>query len=112
MSNPTNLEQRIPSIGMPQRLYLARDMVGLTQQQLAELMGVSRRTVVYAETGEKAPRRPTVAAWSLATGVPMVWLETGETPAGDNPDGGGVVRHQGLEPRTRWFGALGHLRAA
>ncbi len=38
------------------------------------------------------------------TGISAAYLLTGieETPAGPNgPDGGSVVRHQGLEPRTR-----------
>ena len=91
----------IPEIGLPQRLYLARDWAGLTQTDLASEMGVSRRTIVNAENGTKAPRRPTLAAWALATGVPMGWLETGNAPDGDDPEGGGAVRHQGLEPRTR-----------
>ena len=51
----------------------------------------------------------TVKMWALTTGVDLQWLETGEAPPlGDEAD----VRHQGLEPRTRWFAASGEPDAA
>ena len=91
---------------------MARTYAGMEQTDLADMTGLSRRTIGNYERGAVTPRRAGLIAVSLATGVDLGWLETGETPAGDNPDGGGVVRHQGLEPRTRWFGVLGDLRAA
>lgn len=84
----------------------------MSQQELADRAGMTRGGIVKIEGPASRPRRSSLIVISLATGVDLNWLETGETPAGDNPDGGGVVRHQGLEPRTRWFGALGDLRAA
>ena len=89
----------IPEIGLPQRLYLARDWAGYTQTDLASEMGVSRRTIVNAENGSKEPRRPTLAAWALATGVPMEWLETGNAPTGTGPDGGGECPQSGSNRR-------------
>lgn len=71
-------------------------------------MGVSRNTVYNNERGKVVPRRIVLKAWAMATGVDLTWIETGSTtenPRPDGPDGGGEVevRHQGLEPRTRWF---------
>ena len=73
----------------------------MVRTELAKQTGISRRGNVNAETGASIPRRPTLAAWSLATGVPIEWLETGKTPTGTDPDGGESVGYQGLEPRTR-----------
>ena len=112
MSTTHDFVQRVPELAMRHRLYLARETSGMTQTELADQMGVSRRTIGNCETGAKVPRRPTLAAWSLATGVPLVWLETGETPSPGDGDGASVVRHQGLEPRTRWLEASAGQGAA
>ena len=48
-----------------ERLRIARQSQGLTQQQLAELIGVSRSTVAMWETGEHQPDLDTVS--KLAT---------------------------------------------
>lgn len=105
MSTTHDFVQQVPEVALRHRLYIARDAAGLSQIELADRMGVSRRTIGNAETGAKIPRRPTLAAWSLATGVPLAWLETGEAPSPGDGDGAPIVRHQGLEPRTRWLGA-------
>ena len=97
----------IPVLTDSQRLMVARQHVELTQGQLAERLGVGTATVQRAEAGLTKPRRTTFMAWSLATGVDLHWLETGEAPSPDDGDGASAaVRHQGLEPRTRWFGVL------
>ena len=75
----------------------------ITRTDLAVLAGLSRPTV---------SRRLSGGIWQLdeleavaeALHVDWNWLMTGEgnaeNPHPDGP-GGGVVRHQGLEPRTR-----------
>jgi len=50
--------------------------------------------------GRNKPGRPELIVWAMRTGVPLGWLQNGESPHPE-PDGGLVVRHQGLEPRTR-----------
>ncbi|WNO26682.1 immunity repressor [Gordonia phage Rahul] len=87
---------------LPMRLELARRHAQLSQGEMAEALGVGKNTVYRAENGRPV-KRATLIAWATLTGVDLNWLETGETPP---PDGGGasIVRHQGLEPRTRWFG--------
>nr|WP_280381068.1 helix-turn-helix transcriptional regulator [Nocardia wallacei] len=70
---------------------IARQHVGITQSELADRLGVTTSTVQRAEAGQTKPRRTTLMAWSMATGVNLHWLETGETPAPDGPDGGIVT---------------------
>ena len=96
----------IPQFTMSDRLRKARELTGLDKGQFADELGVSRNSVANAEAGHSQPRRITLRAWALRTGVPLEWLETGKTPAGQSPSGGShqdEVRHQGLEPRTRWL---------
>ena len=91
----------IPELTMGQRLQISREYVHMTQGELAKSLGVSLATVQRAETGRSNPRRTTILAWAMATGVNAFWLETGKTPTGTDPDGGESVGYQGLEPRTR-----------
>lgn len=117
MANMAHMTHSVASGFVPEwvvgdRVRKVREVKGLSQGELAEMIGMARTTVARIEQGVTVPRRSVLMAIAMATGVDRAWLETGETPAGNDPDGGGVVRHQGLEPRTRWFGALGDLRAA
>lgn len=91
----------IPEFGTPDRVRKAREFRDMTQTELAEQTEIARATIARIEQGKSNPRRPTLISIALATGVDFHWLETGKTPTGDNPDGGGAVGHQGLEPRTR-----------
>lgn len=96
---------RVPEIQVHHRLRIAREWADLEQATLADRMGISRQSVSNAESGRTKPRKITLNAWALATGVPVSWLQNGETPAGpgEGPDGGQDVRHEGLEPPTRWL---------
>lgn len=51
------------------RLRDARERAGLTQGELAAVLGVDRNTVGRAELGRTAPSAATVAAWARACGV-------------------------------------------
>lgn len=77
----------VPQIEVRHRLRIAREFVGLDQEQLADRMEVSRSTVSNAENGIGTPRRSTVNAWALACGVPASWIWTGEIPQ-DGPGNG------------------------
>lgn len=90
----------IPQIELPQRLLLARAYAHLNQTELAGLMGVSRKTIANAESGVKTPLTMTLRAWAYATGVDENWLQTGETPTGNNPDGGETPTDNGLKVRS------------
>jgi transcriptional regulator with XRE-family HTH domain len=58
--------------------------------EIAEELGVSRVTVSKWLNGRAEPSRATMMAWSMATGVPLQWILTGEVPGNDeNPWPGG-----------------------
>ena len=63
---------------MGDRLCKARGLTGLTVAEFAHVIGVAPRTVTNAELGSHAVRRTTLMAWSMATGVPLAWLESGD----------------------------------
>lgn len=104
----------IPHFTMGDRLRKARELTGLGTAEFADVLGVSRNTIGNYEADRVQPRRIVLRAWSLRTGVPVAWLETGESPRQDGPDGGSaaLVRPPGLEPGTRWFGSSPVLVAA
>lgn len=77
----------IPEIKVHHRLRIAREEAGLEQGQLAELTGISRQSISAAESGRVAPRKVTLNAWALATGVPVTWLQTGTSPSGPDDEG-------------------------
>ena len=91
----------VPQWTLADRLRKARENAGMDQQQLSDRIGMGRTTISNYESGVTAPKRPILLSWSMATGVPLIWLETGNAPQPDGPEGGESVRHQGLEPRTR-----------
>jgi transcriptional regulator with XRE-family HTH domain len=79
----------VPEWTLGDRLRKARVHRGLEQEQLAELIGLKRSTIGNYERGDTPPKRPVLLAWSVATGVPLKWIETGKPPPGPNgPDGG------------------------
>jgi len=68
---------QVPPIEIRHRLRIAREFAGLEQEELAELIGVSRTTIGNAETGRVKPRKITLNAWAYACGVPVSWIESG-----------------------------------
>ncbi|VBA33135.1 hypothetical protein LAUMK4_05891 [Mycobacterium persicum] len=75
-----------PPILVQHRLRIAREFAGLEQEELADLIGVSRNTVGNAEKGRVKPRKITLNAWALVCGVPVSWLECGRVKAGGPTD--------------------------
>lgn len=71
----------VPQWTLGDRLHKARTSAGLSQQQLAELIDVHRRSVTNYEGDRFAPKRPVLISWALACGVPLVWLIDGTVPA-------------------------------
>ena len=88
----------IPEFQLKDRMRLAREITRLDQSDFAERVGISRATVSNVERGATKPSKLVVRAWALATGVQLRWLETGETPTGSDPDGGGEWAHWGSNP--------------
>lgn len=82
----------IPEWTVADRLRKAREATGMDAREFAEHVGISRNTVSNYENGKTTRiNRPMLAAWSMATGVPIQWLETGTAPTQPEPDGGGSV---------------------
>ena len=75
----------------------ARSALGLTQPQLAELVGVSTRTVISYEKGEKSPRQSTMMKLAKALKVSVKFLsdDSCEDPLADiEKDGYIEAAHQ------------------
>lgn len=76
---------------MADRLAKARTTAGLTQQQLADDLGISRKSVVRYESGAEL-RFHTIERWADACGVDPVWLMVGDD--GGAHTGGVPVQEQ------------------
>lgn len=94
MSNVARMTQLtvtgvVPVWTVGDRLRKARAAAHLSQSDFEALTGISRRSISAYEGDERAPRRPQLIAWAMATGVPLAWLESGTTnPRQDGPGGG------------------------
>ena len=105
----------IPEFTQGDRLRKARELTGLTAQEFADEIGVSRGTITNAETDARQVRSITMRAYALRTGVPLTWLETGEAPVQPEPDGGRELdsTQEASDEPQRWPLALvPALRAA
>lgn len=99
MSTVTD-DRRRPQFDLRHRLILSREVAGVEQAQVAEILGVSRTTISNYERGYTSPRRATLLAWAMATGVDADWLMTGaESPAPSGPGGGAEWAPRGSNPR-------------
>ena len=65
----------IPELDLQLRLYVARRHAGMEQEQLADALGVSPKTIGRYERGETTPPKHLLMAWALATGVNVAWLQ-------------------------------------
>lgn len=75
----------VPALSMGVRLELARRNVNMTQPQLADELGISKRTVQDFEADVRPPKRGTMIAWAQVTGVSLAWLENGWALWDSNP---------------------------
>jgi transcriptional regulator with XRE-family HTH domain len=68
----------IPEFSVADRLRKARELTGLTGQDFADEIGVSRRTVTTYERGvDRMPPKSLLLLWQLRTGVPAEWIRSG-----------------------------------
>jgi transcriptional regulator with XRE-family HTH domain len=89
-----------PKWDLSDRLNKALRHSGKSTQQMADELGVHRNTISNYTSGRKQPDRRTILAWAVATGVPVVWLETGEAADDQGPSGGGAEVGAGSAPRA------------
>lgn len=67
----------IPEFTVLDRMVKARQHAGLSQTELAEVLGVSLSTVRRLEDGSKIARAIELMGWASATGVSTSWLVSG-----------------------------------
>lgn len=107
-----------PTWTVGDRLRKAREVAGYSQLDLAERVGIGRRSVTNYESGTQTPKRPVLVSWALATGVPLPWILTGiESEHGDGPGCGDVVTYFGAfrskrASARRWSGQVTPLPVA
>lgn len=80
-----NTSERIPEFHIGDRLHKALTEAGVSHQDMADFLGVSRNTV-----GNYIHRRTPVSIgvlrlWALRTGVSLDWLRDGDAGASGAP---------------------------
>ncbi len=90
----------IPAWTTGDRLRKAREGRGMGQQQMADEIGISRRSVSAYEGGGSTPKRPVLLSWALRTGVPLEWLRSGtaEAPQPEGPGSERARQYSKLQP--------------
>ena len=75
-----------PTWTVGDRIRKERDRLGLDQDELADVTGMSRTTISKWENGTTEPSKAGIKLLSIAFGCPEEWLAAG------------VVRPEGFEP--------------
>lgn len=90
----------VPEFDLADRMRKSLRHADLGVQGMADYLDVTRGTVGNWINGRIHPSTQTLRLWALRTGVPFKWLETGETPTGNDPDGGEecAIRDSNPEP--------------
>lgn len=65
----------LPQWTLGERLQKARTHAGLSRDDMAERLGISRNTVINYETDKTHPTERRKRLWAMVTGVPVEWLE-------------------------------------
>ena len=82
----TDIAGHIPQLTLGWRLKMSLADDKLAAGEMADYLGVSRQTLSrWMNDAGAPPKRAYLMQWAIRTGVPLTWLETGETP----DDGGG-----------------------
>jgi transcriptional regulator with XRE-family HTH domain len=69
--------EAVPEFNRTDRMALALRHAGLTNQDMADYLGVTRETVSRWVNGRSTPNRGMLRLWAIRTGVPLLWIETG-----------------------------------
>lgn len=88
---------QVPQWTVGDRLRKARTTTGLTAKAFADEIGISTKTALDAESDKRAPRRITLLAYAMRSGVPVEWLETGNAPQ-PKPGGEGLYTARDSNP--------------
>jgi transcriptional regulator with XRE-family HTH domain len=68
------------------RLRAARAYANLTQEELAEQLGVDSQTIKRRESGKQEPKKAERIAVATITGVPLAFIENGWEGVTAQPD--------------------------
>lgn len=83
---------------MKNRIRTIRKNAGMTQQQFAERLGISRNTVATYETSERVPIDAVIVSICREFGVREEWLRTGQ---------GDIYMELTLDLElSKWFGQI------
>lgn len=80
MTYSDEVDWKALEFGLPDRLRKAMEYAGLELIDMAEYCGVSRFTVSRYMNGRNEIGIGMLRLWAMRTGVPLEWLQTGETP--------------------------------
>jgi transcriptional regulator with XRE-family HTH domain len=83
----------VPSWTLGDRIRKARELASLSQEQLGELVGVSRASIVNYEHGHTQPPQRRTRLIAMACGVDADWLLTGCAVRDSNPEPAGSMPH-------------------
>lgn len=81
----------VPEFDLADRMRKGLRIAGMTVQEMADYLGVTRTTVSNWINGHVPPSKQTQRLWALRTGVDFDWLQTGENPHQAVPDEGAVM---------------------
>lgn len=87
--------------GLGDRLAKALHVSGVTNQDMADELEVSRNTVTNYINGHTKPKGLYLRIWALKTGVPLEWLETGNFPDTGETEKAPTPKGEGMEPPSR-----------
>lgn len=66
------------TFNMADRLDKALTVAGVSHAEMAEALDVSRNTIGNYVSGRTKPSKLQLREWSMRTGAPLKWIETGE----------------------------------
>lgn len=82
------------------RMRKALTVAGVGVGEMAEYLGVARTSITNWISGRVTPSKQTMRLWAMRTGVPLVWLETGQAPASPPGPDGCAARDSNPEPAS------------
>lgn len=100
-------EANVPRWDLADRLRKALREAGVSVQEMAEYLEISRNTVGSWINGHHRPRPSDLRQWALRTGVSYPWLTYGDSP--ELPRGDSNSQSAALYPEPRPFGAAEKL---
>ena len=86
MSQTSTIGSDVPTWTLGNRLWRARRHADLTQQQLAERLGVGLKSIKDYEGDRRRPKRGVLLGWAVTCQIDPTWLEHGDG-ADDSEDG-------------------------